>query len=185
MKKILAIFSCFVLTMGIALADPLPQTYQDFKVRCQKEALSPQGAVKMYFDAIFAYIQADNRDEAIKMLRYIMYARKDWEKGPNFQTFVSRLNDPNMHYIFRSFAKGTSPENGYKMSPENYSLQVIKIVKETDSTRVILKSTGADNPRGVRVKEIDGQWYVVSNASTYAQVRAPKKVSHAHDADYD
>ena len=48
---------------------------------------------------------------------------------------------------------------------------------------------GADSPRPVWVKEYDGLWYTINNASTYLRVRPPRaaieKRKNAHDADYD
>lgn len=48
---------------------------------------------------------------------------------------------------------------------------------------------GTDSPRPVWVKEYDGLWYTINNASTYLRVRPPRaaieKRKNAHDADYD
>ena len=39
------------------------------------------------------------------------------------------------------------------------------------------------------MKEFDGLWYMINNASTYVEVRPPKafidRTKNAHDADYD
>ena len=50
----------------------LPSSFSEFKKRCSTVARSPEGAVKMYFDAVFCYLDPNRRTEASKMLRYIM-----------------------------------------------------------------------------------------------------------------
>lgn len=166
----------------------LPSSFSEFKKRCSSMARSPEGAVKMYFDAVFCYLDPNRRTEASKMLRYIMHADAGWEKEQKYVTFTRRLKDPASHYIFKSFAAGTSPENGYSMSPENYSLVFSGSSKEADYTRIFLISSGSDSRRIVWVKQYqDGLWYVINNADTYLKVRDPVsyRPDNRHDADYD
>lgn len=166
----------------------LPATYADFKTRCRMAAVTPEGAVKMYFDAVFCYLDPNRRAEASKMLRYIMHMDANWEGNQRHVTFLRRLKDPSLHYIFRSFAAGTSPENGYRMSFDNYRLVFTRKDRQQDYTRVFLRSSGADSDRRVWVKKYpDGFWYVINNADTYAKVRDPavSDISNSHDADFD
>ena len=171
----------------MAASGGLPDSYAAFKARCQTAARNPEGAVKMYFDAVFCYLDPARRSEAVKMLRYIMHADAGWERSPNYGTFVNRMRDPSQHFIFRSFAAGTSPGNGYRMSPDSYRLVIANKAAESDYTRINLISSGADSPCSVWVRQYeDGLWYLINNAGTYAQVRPPRAgVSHSHDADYD
>ena len=172
----------------VASAKGLPSNYADFKERCHTVAVTPEGAVKMYFDAVFCYLDPNRRAEASKMLRYIMHADANWEKKQKYVTFARRLKDPACHYIFRSFASGTSPQNGYRMSPENYSLVFSGKSNEADYVRVFLISSGSDSRRIVWVKQYqDGLWYVINNADTYMKVREPasSRPDNSHDADYD
>lgn len=196
--KVLTVLAIFV-TAGSPLflpttspahaAEGLPATYSDFKARCQSACTSPEGAVKMYFDAVFCYLDPARRAEAAKMLRFILHAKPNWERSPNYNIFSQRLQDPSHHYIFRSFAEGTSPENNYHMSPDNYRLALTSTKQQTEDFVLInLLSTGADNPRLVTLKRYeDGLWYIFSNAGTYAQVRPPRQqaIDTSHDADYD
>ena len=62
----------------------LPSTFAEFKSRCNSVARSPEGAVKMYFDAVFCYFDPSRRTEASKMLRYIMHADANWEKKQKY-----------------------------------------------------------------------------------------------------
>ena len=186
----------FLLCVGPAASAPaqssgsggLPSTYSEFKSRCQTAARTPQGAVKMYFDAVFCYLDPQRRAEASKMLRFIMHADANWEGSQNYVTFVRRMKDPHYRYIFQSFAAGTSPENGYRMSPDNYSLNIVRTSPTQDYLSVFLRSSGADQDRRVWVKQYpDGLWYVINNSGTYVEVRDPAAAADntQHDADFD
>ena len=167
----------------------LPRDFQAFKARYQKEGQTPEGAVKLYFEAVFCYIDEATRDEGSKMLRYALHSSVPIERSRTLATFVDRLGDPDSHHIFRSFATGTSPGNNYRMSPDKFSIAVLEKTRGEDFLRLHLHSSGADSPRTVWMKEYDGLWYMINNAGTYAQVRPPKsaldRMKNAHDADYD
>ncbi len=178
------------LFLGVTAASArLPVDYQEFKARYQEEGRTMEGAAHLYFEAIFSYFNENTRGEASKMLRYSMYLPMPIEKSNSHRTFVDRLKDESFHYIFRSFASGTSPENSYSMSPDDFTLNIVSKRKETDYTQLFLRSSGADSPRSVWMQERDGLWYVINNSGTYSEVRPPKSAldarKNAHDADYD
>ena len=191
MKKLSAVLvlSVLLVVVGREARAALPRNYQEFKARYQQEGRTPEDAVKLYFEAVFCYIDEATRAEGSKMLRYALHYDRPIEQSYNLATFVERLRDPERHHIFRSFAAGTSPENDYRMSPDNFNLVVTKRTQEQGYLRVFLRSFGADSPRPVWVKEIDGLWYTINNSSTYLEVRPPKafidRTKNAHDADYD
>ena len=166
----------------------LPANYAEFRDRCQTACQSPYGAAKMYFDAVFCYMDKSKRSEASKMLRFIMHGDAGWERSPYYSTFVERLRNKRYHHIFRSFAEGTSPENDYSMDPNNYQLMMGELVEEQGYLRLFLYSSGSDSARPIWVKQFDdGLWYVINNAGTYSGVREPygAKNHYSHDASYD
>ena len=167
----------------------LPQNYSEFKARYQSEGRTMEGAAHLYFEAVFSYLNESTRSEASKMLRYAMYMPMPLEQSNSYKTFVDRMKDSDFHYIFRSFAEGTSPENSYAMSPDKFKLNIVSTRKESDFTHLFLRSSGADSPRSIWMQEQGGLWYTINNASTYSQVREPKGAAdarrNAHDADYD
>lgn len=165
-----------------------PVDFKAFKARYQTVGTSPAGAVRMYFDALYSYIDPARKSEGAKMLRYSMHEGQNWERSPALATFVSRLRDSSCHYIFRSFADGTSPENSYAMSPDNYRLMFASARQETDYIYVAIRSSGADSPRPLHVQQFeDGLWYVINNHGTYSDVRKPANQIRrgGHDADLD
>lgn len=185
--KSAALFSAALLCAFQATAQ-VPD-YQTFKQRYQQEATTPEGAVKMYFEAALSYINESTRAEGSKMLRYAMHESRPLEQFNAHATFMQRLRDPRENHVIRSFAAGATPENNYEVPPGGFSPVITGQQKEADYLRVLLQSGGADSPRAVWVKEFDGLWYTINNAGTYAQVRPPKSVAdarkNAHDADHD
>lgn len=188
LSTVLVLLALFLAVGGEAWA-ALPRDYQEFKARYQQEGRTPEGAVKLYFEAVFCYIDEATRDEGSKMVRYALHYDRPIERSNNLSTFAERLRDPEMHHIFRGFAEGTSPENGYQMSPDNFNIVVVNKIQEQGYLRIFLRNSGADSPRAVWMKEFDGLWYMINNAGTYVGVRPPKafndRTKNAHDADYD
>ena len=191
MKKI-SFAILFALVLSSAAYAKLPATYKEFKARYQTEGKTIEGAVKLYFEGVFAFMNEATRKEGGKMLRYAMHSDRPIERSTFYATFVERMKDPDYNYMFRSYAEGATPENNYSMSPDNFEIMYAgKPVKDPGGyLRVPLESSGADSPRIIWVQKFDdGLWYVINNAATYVQVREPKAVqikrSRAHDADFD
>ena len=177
-----------VVACGAAEAK-LPRDFQEFKARYETEGRTIDGAAKLYFEAVFCYFDVNTRDEASKMLRYAMYLSMPLERSNSYATFVDRLKDRNYHHIFRSYAVGTSPENSYAMSPDDFELNIVSRERRQDYTVLNIRSSGADHPRGVWMQEHDGLWYMTNNANTYMGIRDPRAAvdarRNAHDADFD
>ena len=123
------------------------------------------------------------------MIRYSMYLPMPLEQSRNNVTFVERMKDPNYNFVFRSFAKGPSPENSYSMDPDNFELNILKIRDSEGYKKIDLRSSGADNQRTVWLLNHDGLWYVHTNGGLYAMIREPKNIvdsrKNLHDADFD
>lgn len=185
--------AAILLVVFFVAAEPasaaLPKTFSQFKARYAKEARTPEGAIKLYFDAVFAFIDSNTRAEGTNMLRYSLRLNKGWEKGPNNQTFVNRMKNPSYEYIFRSFAVGATPENNYSMNKDKYKINIIKkwTGHPSGDLQITLQSGGADSPRAVYLQKEGDLWFMVNNAGTYADVRRPVKGKDkpAYDADFD
>jgi hypothetical protein len=187
MKKILFV-GLLVLAILLVRFDEafakLPANFQEFKARYQKEALTPEGAAHMYFEAVFCYLDENTRSEGGKMLRYSLHYNRPIEQF-HTRTFVERLKDKSYHHIFRSFAVGSTPDNNYKMSPDNFKLQITNKRKEENVYFLSLRSSGADSDRLVTFVQYDGLWYTFNNGSTFTQIRPPKSEVDAHRNDHD
>lgn len=191
MKKLFAGFMLVLMIAGTGFAT-LPRTYREFKERYQTEGRTVEGAVKLYFEGVFAYMNPETRKEGAKMLRYSLHSNSPIERSTHYATFVERMKDPDYNYAFRSFARGSRPENNYAMNPDNFEVMFAgRFIRDPGGyLRVPLRSSGADNERIIWVKLFeDGLWYVINNAATYVQVKIPQseaiRRSYAHDSDYD
>jgi hypothetical protein len=111
-----ALFVC-----GTAAAK-LPSDYKEFKARCGDEGRTMEGAVKLYFEAVFCYLNKDTRIKASKMLRYSLRQSALIENTTALRTFVYRMKDESYHHIFRSYAVGATPENSCNVLPGDFKL---------------------------------------------------------------
>ena len=149
----------------------LPRDVDEFRDRQTREATRPDGAVKLWFEAIYAYSKDATRDAGRKMLSLAMVDEK-WEKNTYF---VDRMR--TKPYIFRSYAQGATPANSYKMDPDQFALSVV--TSEADkfrdgAWRVMLQSSGTDKARPiVLVKGSDGLWRVQAYNDIYGDVQPP------------
>ncbi|MBQ3396680.1 MAG: hypothetical protein IJG34_03910 [Synergistaceae bacterium] len=174
MKKKLFAFVIFIFMIQSVSAEArLPDTYAEFYARYQTEGRTYYGALKMYFEAVFVYMNNSMREEGEKMLRYSLHSQSPIERSPSYSTFSERLKDPAYHHIFRSFAAGSSPRNNYAMNPDDFELVFAGQPQwERDYLKVPLISSGADSPRMVWMKEFEnGLWFVTNNASTYVGIK--------------
>ncbi len=150
-------------------------------IRAHAEAgATPEGALELWFEAVFLYLDPATRDLGREALAYLTLPFKDdpeWEQRPSNATFVGRLRDPAHAHIFRSYARGTSPAGGYAMDPRAWELAVASAGDDPHGRghRVSLHSSGADTPRPVYLKRstTTGRWYVSEFANVYVGVRPP------------
>lgn len=153
----------------------LPSSMEEYKARYEKEAKTPEGAAKLWFEAVFLYQNAETKSLGRKMLLDIMKSLPDdFDRNSGYAKMVERIkNNPE---IFRSFCAGSSPSNGYKADIENCELTVTSTREEAENTfAVFLKSSGADSPRPMKLTQVDGLWKASSVSSLYLQVQPAKK----------
>jgi hypothetical protein len=156
-------------------------TLADWKQRHQQLGASPEGAIKLWFDAVFLACDPETRDLGREVLQYLTVPFKDdpqWYRRPSASTFASRLEDPRHHHIFRSYVKGATPENGYTIDRTGYSLHIAGSERDQYGRgwKLLLASSGADSPRPVYLRQStkSGLWFVDSFANVYVGVRAPQ-----------
>lgn len=161
----------------------LPKDLDECKSRQAELGKTPEGAAKVWFDACYVYMNEDTRDEGRKMLQYLTIPFKDnpnWDKDRSQEYFLRALLKDQ--YIMRSYAKGTSPENQYKMDPNDYELNVERVNlnppgRESRGIQVYVKSSGADMPRPLYFKQSTSTklWYMNAHTNVYTGIRPPKE----------
>lgn len=190
MKMTWLLFAAMMmLSVGAAYAQ-LPQTLDEVKLPASLDEMKqqhvllgtePQGAVKCFLDAVFVYMNEETRDQGREMLQYLAIPLMDhdeWDTMAANRLFKERMARPEYNHIWRSYAKGATPENGYQMDPNNWELNFERIHRhdnDTRGTQVYLRSSGADNPRVVYVKQStsSGLWYLNIWHSLFVGVKPP------------
>lgn len=175
-KTSLACLILITVVCGAALAD-LPKDMDEFTARIAEKATDPQGAVKLWFDAVYVYLTVDKdlgKQMILEMDRY-----KNWN-STSFRTFRERLKEKP--YIFFSYAKGATPDNGYEMDPNKYALTFHgdlnwKPFVDRDKgafVKLFVMSGGADMPRSITMqKNKRGEFKFYEFSSIYVGVRPP------------
>ena len=155
----------------------LPKALEEFQTQIAEKASDPKAATKLFFDAVFVYI-GGNRELGEQLITE-MSRYKDWNKPRS--AFVMALR--GKPHIFRSYAKGATPENQYKMDPNKYELMFTGKVDnrpfvdkaEGRFAKLFVKSNGADLPRPIAFqRNRRGEYKAYEYSSIYVDVRPPK-----------
>lgn len=171
------LFALSLVLFGVmpALA-ALPRNFKDFEKRYLIEGMSPEGATKLFFDALFVYMNESTRQEGRKMAAFSMKERPDWDRRPTMRLFAERLSREESHHIFRSYAKGATPDNGYAMDVNAYEITIERIVEgHPMGLQIYLRSGGADYPRVIYLRQFGSFWHVIDSNSVKVQVRPPRR----------
>lgn len=164
-----------------AKTEPSPDTPNPLVARHVTEGTTPEGTLRLFLEACVLAGSADSAQStaalgAIGALAAPLRGDADWRKRHSNGTFAERLKTHT--WVFRSYAPGATPENGYAAEP-GFTPEIISKIEESDGVKLMVRSGGADNPRPVRLKplEVDGQrrWFVQEWSSLYLEVRQPQK----------
>ncbi|MGI5816547.1 MAG: DUF6935 domain-containing protein [Armatimonadota bacterium] len=175
------------LVAGLPAQAQLPQTLDEMKAQHVLLGAQPEGAVKNFIDACFVYANPETRQVGREMLQYLAIPLKseaNWDRLPGNRLFAERLTDQSYAHVWRSYAVGATPENGYLMDPDNWELNVERTYRHDDDERglqVYLRSGGADAPRVVYVKQstTTGLWYVNIWHTLFVDIRPPVAAQQA------
>ena len=152
------------------------QLVTELKKLHQEEGKTPEGAFKVWLKAIYL-IQGGSTDQQAagwEMLTFLTLPYKDspgWEKKPANSIFTDRVKGDKD--VFRSYAEGATPENGYAMDPEAFSIVVTSKEDSDQGLKMFVKSSGADSPRPVYMKKSNKSdlYFVADHVNTYVGVR--------------
>jgi len=138
------------------------------------ESQDPVWTFKQWLQGLLMYLAGD-KDAGPAQMNSLMK-----EPDPGLQTFHGTL-DATKAYIWRSYVKGATPENGYSV-PDVKSFEVDTYFQPGQaptptSTRIglFVRSSGADTARPVLLQKDDrGQWRLTDYSSLCVGVRPPK-----------
>lgn len=148
MRRLIPTMMLAVLVTTVSHA-ALPKTLEEFQQRIQAQCTDPKATAKLFFEAVYVYI-GGNKPLGEQLITEII-KDKNWKWTMSY--FVQGM--ANQPYIYYSYAKGTSPENLYKMDPNNFELvfegavnnKPYADVEEGQVVKLFLRSSGADLPR--------------------------------------
>jgi len=178
-RSVLVIAGMTLLTALPAQAQ-LSRTLDEMAAQHVLLGTTPEGAVTEFIEACFVYMNPATRDAGREMLQFLalpLQSDADWDQLPGQRLFVEYLVDGDRRHIWRSYIKGSSPENGYRMNPDDWILSFARgeFEDEGRSMSVDVYSSGADDPRPVYAKldQESGLWYVASWDALLQPVRPP------------
>lgn len=159
-----------VLTVGPASAD-LPADVDEFKTRLAADGTDAKKAAHLFFEAMYVYTGAAD-DEAKapgREMLSLINVEETWE-----QDMLRRGTLQKQPYLYRSYAKGATPDNNYTMDPNAFEL-VFTTETAQQGGKVMyfmIKCGGADLPRPFRMKlGKDGIWRMLEWSSLQVGIK--------------
>ena len=149
----------------------LPQTVEELMALPEAALTTPYQTAALTLAALCRY--GDDPQAAIAMLNYL--------KGPQaLSTYEQQfLKDRLLGKAYKpfSFFEGAAPENDYTPTTP-YTVTVFDgpySYQEVGYAKLMLRSSGADNPREIKLREKpgSGQWFLWENY-LLSDIRAPK-----------
>ncbi|MBQ1266061.1 MAG: hypothetical protein IIY06_04745 [Proteobacteria bacterium] len=178
-KRILTTTALVIgMTCGLAMnaQAKLPADMEEYQARFEKDAKTPEGAVKLWMDALFLYQNPATRSLGSQMMMSIIDGfPDDFERNSAHRMFVERLKTEQQ--IFRSYCAGSAPENNYKADPDNCDLMITKSLEspyEEGVWTIYIQSSGSDSARQVKLIKRGDHWKVTNYANFYQKIRPAK-----------
>ena len=160
--------------LGTTAHAQLPADMAAFADHFGKEARTPEGAAKLFFDAVFACINPITFGDAIDMLALVTRQEEGWERKPSRAAFIKLMTAGTHDHVFRSYAKGATPENGYDMDPNGYELNIERTKEgHAKGLQMYLRSGGADDPRVIYLNKHNDRWHVTDASAVCDEVKPP------------
>lgn len=137
----------------------LPANAEELKALPEAVLETPFQAAALTVAALCRY--GENAEETLEMIRFL--------KGPNplsvYETQFLRDRLGGKDYVPRSFFEGASPDNAYTPDmPYAVTVEEDPYTYAQDGyAKLLIRSSGADSPRPVRLVQQNGKWYLWEN----------------------
>lgn len=164
----------------------IPTTLEEFDVKYNTLAKTPEGAIVMFLAAMDIYAQNEELGKKCFGLCFHPENRSGDMPNNHFLSFMrSRFHyGDGQPWIARSYFDGAKPENGYtpkkpltlrmksRANDDDYLTSM-----DADVEKRWLQSSGADSERAVQVLRVRGEelYYMFEYGGLPSQVRKPKK----------
>ncbi|MBN2801030.1 MAG: hypothetical protein JXX28_17965 [Deltaproteobacteria bacterium] len=154
--------------------------FQAIMVRHTHQGSDPEVVLHLWLEAIYLMESDDPAlrdagEQALVALSLPLREDKEWRHRHSNVLFLDRI--ANQQHIFRSYAAGTSPEDGYAVDPAQFQIEITRRDEAEPGAplRLYIRSSGADSPRPVSLKRstTTGRYYLWEWSSLYVGVRKP------------
>ncbi|NLA27806.1 MAG: hypothetical protein GX878_10480 [Firmicutes bacterium] len=156
--------------MKVVVFEAMPASLQEFYSLPQMDLTLPENTCAIFLCALNLYVQ--DRDVGVQAINIL--------KGPvdlNVQE-INWLRDRLMDkpYLPLAYFEGARPENSY-VPVLPYTLQLYPDPRPQDCEagymRLYLKTTGADSPRAIKLRQKERNWYLWEYPSILTGIRTP------------
>jgi hypothetical protein len=164
--------------------EKLPQSVDEFVALRDRVARTPQGGAAMMIVALLLYAQ--ERDLGAPCLAAAIDPGRLEAGAGGYQGMrLHRLDHSRVEmqldaqpYLPRSYIRGATPDNGYRLPAPPYTLDFSANPYSGDpasgTTKVFVACAGADSPRPVTVRRgAHGLWQAQEWSSLVVGIRAP------------
>ena len=139
--------------------EKLPETIEELRALPQMESQKPFEIAALTAAVMLRY--EDSPQDAVEMMNVLRGSK--YMTPYDMQLLRDRLSGKG--YIARSYFAGATPSNGYRPSVP-YSVTVFddqNSYVDENFIKLNLKSSGADSPRQVQLKQRGGKWFLSQN----------------------
>ncbi|MFX1450721.1 MAG: DUF6935 domain-containing protein [Promethearchaeota archaeon] len=159
---------------------------KDLEKNAAKATESPESAIKYVLDCLYVYQKVD--EKALGYFGYVLSKNMMQEDAsapsglkPRVTTMarIKGTKEPQRAYGVLA-VMGASWEKDYKdIDVDNYKPKILKVDKDGDKVKVVLKSGGHDNPINIKLaKNNKGQWKITDGFTTLTRdSRKPKSAT--------
>ncbi len=148
----------------------LPTTLQEFQSLSQAALATPEQTCIMLLCALHLYVA--DKDTGISALNVIRGPRPMTPYDTQF--LRDRLYDKP--YLPLAYFQGATPQNNYQPDiPYMLDIRSDSRPQDVESgyIRVFLKTTGADSPRPIKLRQKGNQWFLWEYSSILTGIRIP------------
>lgn len=148
----------------------IPTTLEEFSALPQKDLSKPENTCVMFLLALELYLK--NSDAGVAALNTLRGPRP--LSNYDIQFLRDRLRGKS--YLPLAYFGGATPANNY-VPGTPLTLEVIADSRPQDVEegyrRLFLKTTGADSPRPIKLRQKGGSWYLWEYSSILSGVQIP------------
>lgn len=156
----------------------IPQSLDEFRKLREVLAKTPEGGAALFIAAILAHHAKNPQAPQMAALTFTPIHLSNGELGTQMKERIVRGLGERVN-VAPSYVVGTSPSNGYKLPAPPFTVEMHTDPLDNgfgaDTRKLFLWSSGAELPRGIEMRQLDGFWQVENASSLLSDVAKPTK----------